>query len=43
MLLAAPEQLAAMGVAGPAWVRNHFSWKEALAGLAALMIEVARP
>ena len=39
-LLAAPDQLRAMGANGPEWVRSHFSWKEGLARLAGLMAEI---
>jgi phosphatidylinositol alpha-1,6-mannosyltransferase len=42
-LLRAPESLRAMGEAGPEWVRSHFSWKDGLARLAALMQELAKP
>ena len=40
-LLAAPEQLRAMGKAGPGWVKANFSWEECLRKLAGLMEEVA--
>ncbi|MDB5048700.1 MAG: glycosyl transferase group 1 [Fibrobacteres bacterium] len=40
-LLASPDQLLAMGEAGPEWVRSHFSWKHGLARLAELMDEIA--
>jgi phosphatidyl-myo-inositol dimannoside synthase len=41
-LLASPDQLKAMSLAGPEWVRSHFSWKEGLARLSSLMDEVAK-
>ncbi len=40
-LLAAPERMREMGNAGPAWVRENFSWKKSLARLAELMVEIA--
>ena len=40
-ILAAPEQLLALGKDGPEWVRSHFSWKDGLARLAAIMVETA--
>ena len=41
VLLAAPETLREMGKAGPAWVRENFSWEKSLAKLAELMEEIA--
>ncbi len=40
-LLAAPEKLREMGKAGPAWVRENFSWEKSLRRLAEVMREVA--
>lgn len=40
-MLADPARLESMGLAGPEWVRTHFSWKTGLQRLADLMIEVA--
>jgi phosphatidylinositol alpha-1,6-mannosyltransferase len=39
-LLAAPEKLREMGKAGPAWVRENFSWEKSLRRLAELMGEI---
>lgn len=39
-LLASPESREAMGRAGPEWVRGHFSWKEGLGRLSALLSEI---
>jgi len=39
-LLGSPERLSALGAEGPAWVEAHFSWKEGLRTLSALLGEV---
>src|SRR5690606_41836975 len=39
-LLGSPERLSAPGAEGPAWVEAHFSWKEGLRTLSALLGEV---
>ena len=41
-LLASPDQLQAMSLAGPDWVRTHFSWKTGLQRLAELMDGIAK-
>jgi phosphatidylinositol alpha-1,6-mannosyltransferase len=40
-LLRSPETLSKLGEAGPDWVRSHFSWKDGLGRLAALLRELA--
>jgi phosphatidylinositol alpha-1,6-mannosyltransferase len=39
-ILAAPERMREMGKAGPAWVRENFSWEKSLRRLAGLMREI---
>jgi phosphatidylinositol alpha-1,6-mannosyltransferase len=41
-LLASPLQLQAMSLAGPEWVRTHFSWEKGLRRLAELMDEIGK-
>jgi glycosyltransferase involved in cell wall biosynthesis len=41
-LLASPGQLQAMSLAGPEWVRTHFSWEKGLRRLAELMESIAK-
>lgn len=36
-LLSSPDKLRLLGAAGPAWVEEHFSWKEGLRTLSALL------